>query len=63
MVHGEAIANLIARCFVFLASTHCMAVIACRVNCALYVGHMYFGTVGDTFIFEVTFSLGLNLGK
>ena len=63
MGHGEAIANLSARCFVFLVSIHCVAIIAYMANCALYVGLVSFGTVGDTFILGSTFSLGLNLGK
>ena len=63
MGHGEAMANLFARCFVFLAIIHCVAVIACRANCALYVGLVAFGTVGYTFTLGLTFDLGLTLGK
>ena len=49
--------NLFARSFVLLTSCHCVAVTACRANCALYVGLVSIGTLGDTFCIGLTQSI------
>jgi len=63
MGHGIAMANLFARRFVLFTSSHCVNVTACRANCALYVGLVSIGTLGDIFILVLTLGLGLTLDK
>ena len=63
MGHGIAMANLFARSFVLLTSCHWVAVTACRANCALYVGLVPIGTLGDIFSLVLTLGLGLTLDK